>query len=415
MSGLARSRTRRRRPSLLREPGARGGAKLAPVELLFDLVFAFAITQLAQTLLGRLDAVGAIETAVLFLAVWWVWICSTFATHWLDPERSAVRLMLFVLMGVGLLMSWALPQAFGTDGLLFAGCCVALQLGGTLFLLWALGNDHEQLTRHFRRMTVWFSVSALLWIAGARAELDDRLLFWASAIAIEYAAVWIGYAVPGLGRSPSRHWAIEGEHLAERCALFVTIALGVAILATGSSAAEMTATPASVAAFAVAFIGSAALWWIHAHPGSGRTAPPNAHAGPGRAARRSMAYVHLPIVGGIVIWAVAGALLLKQPSGPVDLPLLVPMLAGPTLFLLGNLWLKTLISHRTPLSHLVGFALLAAIAIVSPNLEPLGVGAAVAGALVIVAGWQTLSKRRTPPVSLPTEADRRSSLPAKMW
>ena len=396
------------RRDVLREQSTGGATKLAPIELLFDLVFAFATMQLAQALLGRLDEVGAIETAILFVAVWWVWVCSGFATHWLDPARSAVRLMLFGLMGIGLLMSWVLPHAFGAEGLLFAGCCVALHLGGTLFLLWALGKDHPQLTRHFRRMTVWFSVSALLWIGGARAEPDDRLLLWSIAIAIEYGAVWIGYAVPGLGRSPSRHWAIEGEHLAERCAHFVTIALGVAILATGSSAAGMTPTPTSVAALAVTFIGCATLWWIHAHPGTGRA------AGAGRAARRSMAYVHLPIVGGIVVWAVAGELLLKQPAGPVDLPLLMPMLGGPTLFLLGNLWLKTLTAHRTPLAHLVGFALLAAIAVVSPNLEPLGVGAAVAGALVIVAGWQTMSQRRTP-APLPTEVDRRSSLPAKMW
>ena len=222
----SRNRPAGRRPSLLRERSPGDHAKVTNIELFFDLVFAFAITQLSHTLLARLTTVGALETGILFLAVWWVWIYTSFATNWLDPERSAVRLMIFALMGLGLLMSCALPHAFEAEGLLFAGCYVAMQIGRTLFLLWALGRAHPQLTRNFRRMTVWFSASALLWIGGARAEHDARLLLWSIAIAVEYGAVWIGFWVPGLGRSLTRHWTIEGEHLAERCSLFVMIALG---------------------------------------------------------------------------------------------------------------------------------------------------------------------------------------------
>ena len=124
--------------------------------------------------------------------------------------------------------------------------------------------------------------------------------------------------------------------------------------------------------------------------------------------------MQLLIVGGIIVSAVADELLLMHPSGHVDLHTLVPMIGGPTLFLLGNLWFKASAWYRTPLSHLVGFSLLAAIAVVSPSLEPLGVGAAVAGVLLVVAAWETLSLRRSP-APLPPETDRRSSLPAKMW
>ena len=416
MTAAGSNRLLRRRPSLLRERSPGGHAKVTNIELFFDLVFAFAITQLSHTLLGRLNGVGALETGILLLAVWWVWISTSFATSWLDPERTAVRLMIFALMGLGLLMSGALPHAFEAEGPLFAGCYVTMQIGRTLFLLWALGKAHPQLTRNFRRVTVWFSVSALLWIAGARAEHDDRLLLWSIAIAIEYGAVWIGFWVPGLGRSPTRHGSIEGEHLAERCSLFVMIALGESILVIGSTAASMKATLPGVAAFGVAFVGSVAMWWIYFNPGYGRAAQQIAHAAdPGRIARLSHTYLHLPIVGGIIVSAVADELLLMHPSGHVDLHTLVPMIGGPALFLLGNLWFKTLALHRTPLSHLVGFALLAAIAVVSPNLEPLGVGAAVAGVLLIVAAWETVSLRRAPAPPLPNEADRRSSLPAKIW
>ena len=415
MTVASRNRPAGRRPSLLRERSPGDHAKVTNIELFFDLVFAFAITQLSHTLLARLTTVGALETGILFLAVWWVWIYTSFATNWLDPERSAVRLMIFALMGLGLLMSCALPHAFDAGGLLFAGCYVAMQIGRTLFLLWALGKAHPHLTRNFRRVTVWFSVSALLWIAGARAEHDDRLLLWSIAIAVEYGAVWIGFWVPGLGRSLTRHWTIEGEHLAERCSLFVMIALGESILVTGSTAASTKATLPSVAAFGVAFAGSVAMWWIYFNLGYGRAAQQIAHAAdPGRIARLSYTYVQLLIVGGIIVSAVADELLLMHPSGHVDLHTLVPMIGGPTLFLLGNLWFKAIAWNRPPLSHLVGFALLAAIAVVSPSLEPLGVGAAVAGVLLVVAAWETLSLRRTP-APLPPETDRRSSLPAKIW
>ena len=257
-----RDRSSHRRPSLLRERIPAAIAKVTNIELFFDLVFAFAITQLSHTLLGRLNEVGALETGILFLAVWWVWIYTSFATNWLDPERSSVRLMIFALMGLGLLMSCALPHAFEAEGPLFAGCYVAMQIGRTLFLLWALGTAHPQLTRNFRRVTVWFSVSALLWIAGARAEHDDRLLLWAIAIAIEYGAVWIGFWVPGLGRSQTRHWSIDGEHLAERCSLFVMIALG-----DRSSSPQHRGQRESDAAerrgLRCRLPGSVAMWWIY--------------------------------------------------------------------------------------------------------------------------------------------------------
>jgi low temperature requirement protein LtrA len=337
-----------------------------------------------------------IETGVLFVAVWWAWICSVLANHGLNPERGRVRLMLFAQIGLGVLLACALPHAFDADAPLFAASYVVLQIGRTLLLLAALGKGHPQTTRLLRRTTVWFSVSALLWIAGARAAPADRLLLWAIAVAVELGAVEIGHWVPGLGRSPRRDAAIDGEPLAERCALLVTIVLGLSLLA-------------------IAFVGSVAIAWIHINVGPGGAArSAGAAADPGRMSRASHTGVHLLVLAGIAVAALAHQRLLAQPRGAVELALLLPLVGGATLFLLGNLWFKALAWKRAPVAHLGGFVLLAATVAVSPSLEPLGVGAAVAAILAVVAVWESASLRRVAALP-PPEPDRRSSLPAKMW
>src|SRR5215469_14170101 len=106
--------------SLLRPRQAGIHGKVTNIELFFDLVFVYAITQLSHTLLRDISLSGATHVLLLFLAVWWVWIFTGWITNWLDPERLAVRLLLLVLMFAGLLLSTALPQAFEGRGVVFA-------------------------------------------------------------------------------------------------------------------------------------------------------------------------------------------------------------------------------------------------------------------------------------------------------
>src|SRR5258705_8854484 len=96
-------------PNLLRVRHAHEHNKVTFVELFFDLVFVFAVTQLSHSLLEHLTVMGAVQTALLLMAVWWVWIYTSWATNWLDPERTSVRLMLFALMLAGLVLSTSIP------------------------------------------------------------------------------------------------------------------------------------------------------------------------------------------------------------------------------------------------------------------------------------------------------------------
>ena len=114
----------------LRTPDS-GEQRVTPLELFFDLVFVFAVTQLSHLLLGHLSIRGALETLFLLLAVWWAWVYTAWFTNWFDPERLPVRLVLVAVMLASLLMSVAIPDAFGERGLMFALAFVAIQVGRT--------------------------------------------------------------------------------------------------------------------------------------------------------------------------------------------------------------------------------------------------------------------------------------------
>src|SRR5215210_8727498 len=112
-----------------------GEQRVTPLELFFDLVYVFAVTQLSQRLLDHLTVGGVLETLMLLLVVWGVWVYTAWFTNWFDPDRLAVRLVLVAVMLASLVMSVAIPEAFGDRGLMFASAYVAIQVGRTAFVL----------------------------------------------------------------------------------------------------------------------------------------------------------------------------------------------------------------------------------------------------------------------------------------
>ncbi len=380
------------RTSHLRARRCEEDGRVTFVELFFDLVFVFAVTQLSHGLLRDLTLVGLLHTAMLLFAVWWVWIYTAWATNWLDPQKTPVRLLLFALMLAGLLLSASIPDAFERLGLAFAGAYSGMQVGRSLFMLWAFRDHSPGNFRTFQRITAWLTVASAFWLAGGLAEHELRLTCWLVALAIEYVGPSAGYFVPGHGRSTTTDWDIAGGHMAERCGLFVIIALGESILVTGATFAELAWSPATVAAFVSAFFGSVAMWWIYFNIGAERASHLIAQsADPGRLGRLAYTYVHIFIVAGIIVAAVADELVLVHPSGHMSTPTLAAVLGGPALYLLGNILFKRSVATWLPLSHLVGIAALALLVPVASYSTPLLLGAAASGVLVIVAIWETWS------------------------
>jgi low temperature requirement protein LtrA len=255
--------------SLLRDRSRDDSGRVAMVELFFDLVFVFAVTQLSHHLLEHLNPAGVVQTLLMFLALWWLWIFTTWTTNWLDPERVPVRLMLFALMLGGLMLSSSIPQAFAERGLAFAVAFAAMQLFRTAFMVFAFArHGRPDQTRNYARILVWLLASTVLWVLGGLAEPTARLGWWTAAVALEYAGPIAYFRVPGLGRSRTESWDVEGRHIAERCALFVIIALGESLLITGATFADARWTAVTLAAFATALLGSIAMWWIYFDTGA---------------------------------------------------------------------------------------------------------------------------------------------------
>jgi low temperature requirement protein LtrA len=375
-----------------------GHARVTYVELFFDLVFVFAITQLSHSLVEHLTLEGLAQTTLLLMAVWWVWIFTSWATNWLDPDKTSVRLLMFALMLAGLVLSTSIPKAFTTHAAGFACAYVFMQLVRTGFLTLALRGHNPTNYRNFQRIFTWLALSAVFWIAGVFAEGQARFALWVLALLIEYASPVARFWVPGLGASQTSDWDVEGGHLAERCGLFVIIALGESILVTGSKFAGLAWTPTSVSAFVVAFVGSVAMWWIYFNIGAERASRNiTASSDPGRVARLGYTYLHLPLVAGIIVAAVCDELILSHPTGPTDTKTAIVLVAGPALYLVGNLLFKRATANSRGLSHMMGLVLLVLVTPLSNVLNPLAFAAITTLVLVIVAVWEMLSFRTPRP------------------
>jgi len=367
-------------------------SRVTYAELFFDLVFVFAVTQVSHTLLSHFTPLGALQTTVLFLAVWWVWVYTSWITNWLNPEMTPVRILLFLMMLGGLVLSTSIPTAFDGRGLWFAIAYAAMQVGKTVFL-WVSTPPSRTLARlNAIRITVWLSVSAVFWIAGGIALGDTRLALWAIALGIEYISPAVRFWIPKYGASAVADWVVEGGHMAERCAGFIIIALGESIVVTGATFADLTWTTDNVLAFSSSFVGSIAMWWIYFHKGAEAGSEQISRSSePGRLARLAYTYLHMPIVAGIIVTAVADEIVLKHPNGHSDLRTVLSAIGGPLLFLLGTILFKHAIRGWLQLSHGVGIIALAILAWFAADLSPLVLSIATSALLVVVAVWESIS------------------------
>jgi low temperature requirement protein LtrA len=306
-----------------------------------------------------------------------------------------VRTLIFVLMLAGLLLSASLPHAFDGEALLFASAYVFSQVVRSAFMLWAT-HGHDPLNfNNFRRIICWQGVSGAFWLAGGFSLGQTRVLLWLIALGIEIVGPYAGFHVPGLGRSGTSDWKVDGAHMAERSALFVIIALGESILVTGTTAAAQPATLVNTSAFVVAFVGTVAMWWIYFNIGAERGSHQIAHSDdPGRVARAVYTYFHIPIVAGIVVCAVADEITIAHPGGQMEVAAASALLGGPALYLAGNLLFKRASAQYYPLSHLVGLGLLLLLAPLAMDMTSLALGAATTVVLIVVAFWETRSFRK---------------------
>jgi low temperature requirement protein LtrA len=376
-----------RRPGLLRDRS--GVQRVTNIELFFDLVYVFAVTQLSHYLLGHADVRGALQAALLLLMVWLVWAYTTWVTNWLDPNRMAVRLLLVALMLASLAMSVSLPRAFEDLGLWVGGAYAVQQIGRTVFMMIALRG--HPLEANFQRILAWCVASSAFAIAGGLAHGNARALLWLGSVCVDLIGGLTGFYTPGLGRSRTSDWTIEGGHFAERCQAFILIALGESIVIIGATMAEKPVTGSNVTAFVVAFAGAVALWWLYFDQSAEAAAEKITRSDdPGRLGRSAYHLIHPVMVAGIIVSAAADEKVLSDPAVAASTASAWMILGGPALFLAGHAAFKFVVWRDLSWPRVAGIAVLALLGLAARAIPELGLAACAAGVVAAVAASDRL-------------------------
>jgi low temperature requirement protein LtrA len=360
---------------------------VTPLELFFDLVYVFTVSQLARHLLDHVDARGMAETLVLTLAVMYAWFMTVWTSNWLDADRQPVRLLLLCLMFASLVMSTSVSEAFGDRAGLFVVGYLSIQIGRTAFAVYAFRG--HRLHMHFVNALAWEIGTAPIWIAGIAAGGNARLALWAAATLITYGGVIAGHPLPGRKSPFSSDSQIYAEHLLERFRLFFLIALGETVLTLGNAFADQPLQADRLLVLAVAFTGSVALWWCYFHRAEEigvravqETADPSRIVGLGN-------YTLILMVIGIIAIAVGDELAIAHPHDPTTFAVSVLVFGGPAIFLLAQMGFMRRAAGSVPRSRSLACVGLLLLAIATAPLSLLAAVVASTAVLVAVATGDT--------------------------
>jgi len=329
------------------ETPAEGERRTSYLELFFDLVFVFALTQVASLLLADPSAAGFLRAALVFGLIWWAWGGYAWMTNAIDIESTGVRLLFLLATAASFFMALAVPHAYGSQGAWFVVPYVVVRMLQLALYIWGLRGDHDHQAAIIK-LAPWFFVAPLVALVGGLVDDPLRSWLWALSLAIDVGgALAVGTA--GFRISPS--------HFAERYALFVIIALGESIVAIGVAVEDLDRDFTFAVAVAIAFAGAATLWWSYfdyaalaAERGLHR-APPHLR---GPFARDVFSIFHYPIVLGITFFAVAAKKTLAHPSEPLSSAGRAALGLGVALYLLGFVLARYRSIRRVAWERLLG-------------------------------------------------------------
>jgi low temperature requirement protein LtrA len=360
---------------------------VTPLELFFDLVFVFAITQVTSLLSETPTWTGVLHGMLVLTALWWAWAAYAWLTNTVDSDEGLVRIAMLAAMAAMLVVSLAVPQAFGEDGVLFGVAYMAVRV--LHLALYAIaGKDDPDLLGAVLRLAPTAVLGPSLLIFAGFLDGREQVGVWILALALDY----LGPAVIGRGRG----WRVSVEHFAERHGLIVLIALGESIVAIGVGATEIELTVGVVAAAVLAIVVVSGLWWLYFDVAaiiareivSKATGVEQA-----RLARDGYSYLHMPMVAGIVLFALG----LKKTLGDVGEPLdTVPSFAlagGVALYLLAHCAFFLRLSRRLFRRRFIGSLMLIAL-IPAATVLPALISLALVGAVcVFVVAYEAISHR----------------------
>jgi low temperature requirement protein LtrA len=350
-----------------------------PLELFFDLVFVFAFTQVTTLLRSDPTWRGVLRAALLLSLLWWAWAAYAWLTNTVDPEEGAVRMAMFAAIAAMLLTSLAAPRAFGHDATTFA---VAYLVVRALHLvLYAMaGRGDRELSHAVLRIMPTVLLSSVLLLVASPVHGAATLGCWGAAAAIDYLGPLIGHM---------RGWRLSPRHFVERFGQIILIALGESVVAIGVGAAGLELDPALIAAVLLGITVAACLWWsyfdwvvyvartrLEAASGAART----------RLARDGYSYLHLPMVGGIVLFAFGLEAAVHDTSTSLSLVPAFGLVGGVALYLLAHVAFRLRtgygVGRGRPVASLV-LVLLVPVATHVPAADAIAAVAVVCVALIV--------------------------------
>jgi low temperature requirement protein LtrA len=360
--------------------------RVTPLELFFDLVFVFAMTQVTSLLADDPTWGGALRGMLVLAALWWAWTVYAWLTSAIDVDEGGVRLTMLASIGTMLVVALAVPGAFGDDALVFGVAYLLVRLLH-LVLSAVVGRGDPDRLSALVRFAPTAIIGPLLFVFAAFFEGNDRIAVWVLALAIDY----LGPTAMGVGRG----WHLAPEHFAERHGLIILIALGESIIALGVGAGfELTAGVIAAAALGITVV--SALWWLYFDVAAlfGRNRLMEA-AGLDRhwLALHAYSYLHLPIVAGIVLFALGLKTTLSDVGEPLDVVPAVGLCGGAALYLLGHIAFLFRTTGRIFRRRTVGAAVLLALVPVALAVPALAALASVSAVCAFVVAYEALRYR----------------------
>jgi low temperature requirement protein LtrA len=274
------------------------GRSATTIELFFDLVYVFAITQVAGLIHSDMTPAGLGKGALVLYVLWWTWSIYAWTTNWTGTRPTSIKLVLLAAMAMTLVMAAAVPRAFGDGSTIFAATLFAVRVLVAI-LYWRASADYPLQRAAFFTFFPLSFVAALLYLAGGLGGPDAFLLCLCGGAALDLVSALMA------GRGT---WAVDPTHFAERNGLFVIIALGESVVGLGFASASVELAPIHVAALIISFTGVASLWWEY-FDRTARLAEDHFTTlrgkEQGRFARDAYTLLHYPLVVGIVFFPVA--------------------------------------------------------------------------------------------------------------
>ncbi|HSL21818.1 MAG TPA: low temperature requirement protein A [Vicinamibacterales bacterium] len=304
--------------------------KVTFVELFFDLVFVFCITQIAAMLHEHIDVVSAGSALLVWWLVWWAWTQFTWALNAANTDHPAVQIITLAATAVAFFQAVGIPAALGDGALRFAAPYVAVRIIGLLLYHAVARSDPAQ--RQAVRVFGLLSISGLAAVVvGALAGGGAQYGWWGLAIALDLLAAGVGGQLEG--------WNLHPDHFVERHGLIVIIALGETLIVAAAGLAGAAMTPAAIATGALAVAVTCGLWWSY-FP---RARPEFEHAlrardGNARSslARDVFSVMHFPMLCGVIALAVGTEEALAHPHRLLGVSVRLALGAGAVLFVCGT-------------------------------------------------------------------------------